>query len=594
MSIPLSEKHWEPLDARSPYSAVGAEDVSRLSVARPNQHAPVPLTEARFLIDDYLADQQRLTAVEKFAQKHAAADGPLQARYYRDLIPLQAPKAGQQYAFEVDLDSCSGCKACVTACHELNGLDDDETWRAVGLLQGGTTALPVLQHVTSACHHCLDPACLYGCPVIAYEKDPVTGIVKHLDDQCIGCQYCILKCPYDVPKYNAKKGIVRKCDMCSDRLAGGEAPACVQACPTSAIRITVVDQQKVIEDCEANLFLPGAPEPDYTLPTTVYKTARPLPRNLLPADHYAVTPGHAHTSLVIMLVLTQMSVGTFVVDLGLDRLVDNRLMLGLEPGRVLAGLVVGLLGMIAAIGHLGRPLYAFRAMIGLRTSWLSREILAFSLFAGFASAFAADVWLRSWGSPQPNMTWLLRPAAALSGLAGVFCSIMIYVDTRRAFWSFPLTGTKFALTGLVLGLPAVVLVSLLGASWTGSMSVDDVMSRFGRKLLEWQMAATLAKLGVDALVLSHLRERKQTALKRTALLLTGELSRTAMRRGLFGFVGGVAWPAFLVFGRVNFHPSVLIAAVGLSLFVALLGEFVERGLFFTAAVAPKMPGALAS
>ena len=170
------------------------------------------------LLDSLLDEQGDLSAVERFAQLHEKVAEPLQARYYSAPMPAGPPGPGQQFAFEVDLDRCSGCKACVTACHELNGLDEDETWRSVGLLQGGTSALPVLQHVTSACHHCLDPACLYGCPVNAYEKDPVTGIVKHLDDQCIGCQYCIFKCPYDVPKYNKKRGIVRKCDMCSDRL----------------------------------------------------------------------------------------------------------------------------------------------------------------------------------------------------------------------------------------------------------------------------------------------------------------------------------------------------------------------------------------
>jgi len=82
-----------------------------------------------------------------------------------------------------------------------------------------------------------------GCPVLAYDKDETTGIVRHLDDQCIGCQYCILKCPYDVPKYSESRGIVRKCDMCHDRLSVGEAPACVQACPNEAIRIITVNQE---------------------------------------------------------------------------------------------------------------------------------------------------------------------------------------------------------------------------------------------------------------------------------------------------------------------------------------------------------------
>src|SRR5687767_7360329 len=157
------------------------------------------------LVEELLADQQSLTAVEQFSRahdEHALAAG---ARY-RNLIPLEAPRPGEQYAFEVELDKCSGCKACVTACHSLNGLDDNETWREVGLLinepkrrrngfggtsstnpysidQSRTSPACITQHVTTACHHCVDPACLNGCPVLAYEKDPVTGIVRHLDDQ---------------------------------------------------------------------------------------------------------------------------------------------------------------------------------------------------------------------------------------------------------------------------------------------------------------------------------------------------------------------------------------------------------------------------
>ena len=168
--------------------------------------------------------------------------------------------------------------------------------------------------MTSACHHCLDPACLSACPVDAYEKDPVTGIVKHLDDQCFGCQYCTLACPYDVPKFHAGKGIVRKCDMCGDRLRAGEAPACVQACPHEAIRIRVVDRGGRPARAEAGEFLPAAFDPSYTQPTTVYRVA---PRRRPPAGRRVsrVEPEHAHTPLVVMLVLTQLSVGGFLVEL---------------------------------------------------------------------------------------------------------------------------------------------------------------------------------------------------------------------------------------------------------------------------------------
>ena len=139
-------------------------------------------------------------------------------------------------------------KGCVTACHSLNGLDDDRNLPRCWFDSLATSLMikPMMQHVTTACHHCVEPACMHGCPVNAYEKDPITGIVKHLDDQCIGCQYCTLSCPYGVPKYHHKKGIVRKCDMCSDRLSGGEAPACVQACPHQAISIRLINKQDII------------------------------------------------------------------------------------------------------------------------------------------------------------------------------------------------------------------------------------------------------------------------------------------------------------------------------------------------------------
>ena len=84
-----------------------------------------PDPSLRTLVDELLAEQGRLTAVERFARKHERGDVPAQARYYRDLIPAASPALGQQYAFAVDLDACTGCKACVSACHSLNGLDED-------------------------------------------------------------------------------------------------------------------------------------------------------------------------------------------------------------------------------------------------------------------------------------------------------------------------------------------------------------------------------------------------------------------------------------------------------------------------------------
>ena len=284
---PVVFAHEMPMSAPPNPGALAAE------AARDDALARGPVSTA---VDRYLEEQQLVTAAARFAQAHDAARdaGPALAGRYSALMPASPPAPGQQYAFDVDLDACSGCKSCVAACHALNGLEEDESWRDVGLLHGGSQHLPIVQHVTTACHHCLGPACMHACPVDAYEKDPVTGIVKHLDDQCFGCQYCTLACLYEAPKYSRAKGIVRKCDMCSDRLEAGEAPACVQSCPNGAIAIRVVDVEQVVDESETHLFVPGAPEPALTLPTTAYRTAGALPRNMVPADFHAVRPERAH------------------------------------------------------------------------------------------------------------------------------------------------------------------------------------------------------------------------------------------------------------------------------------------------------------
>ena len=351
----------------------------------------------RTLIDDLLAEQRSMTTVHRFAQRHAKQDAPLQQKYYRDLLPFERPQSGQQYSFEVDLDKCSGCKACVTACHSLNGLEPNETWRSVGLLVGGR-GVNEQRTVTTACHHCVDPACLNGCPVLAYEKDPATGIVRHLDDQCIGCQYCVLKCPYDVPQFSKRLGIVRKCDMCSSRLAVGEAPACVQACPNEAIAIRVVDQQELVvsyrnSSTDVLRFLPTAPEPNYTVPTTRYLSKHPEVYKLEAADLNDISSQPPHWPLGIMLVLLQAASGMFLIH----AIVQPNLNASDSLVILTVGAVVVLLGLVSSVFHLGRPLGAWRIFLGWRHSWLSREALVFGLFGKLA--FGAPLllwWLPEW------------------------------------------------------------------------------------------------------------------------------------------------------------------------------------------------------
>jgi ferredoxin len=155
------------------------------------------MTELATPIDQFLATQRDLSAAERFASEHGALDRPLNEDWYRALMPATPPGEGQQYRFEVDLAACTGCKSCVAACHSLNGLDEGESWRRTGTLLGVGPSGPTQQTVTTACHHCVDPACLTGCPVDAYEKDPVTGIVRD-NDSAEAVQHLPLTCSMSV------------------------------------------------------------------------------------------------------------------------------------------------------------------------------------------------------------------------------------------------------------------------------------------------------------------------------------------------------------------------------------------------------------
>ena len=539
------------------------------------------------------------TAVDRFSRAHdaAAANGQALGGRYAALMPASPPGDGQQYAFEVDLDACSGCKSCVVACHSLNGLEEDESWRDVGLLHGGSQALPVVQHVTTACHHCLEPSCMTACPVDAYEKDPETGIVRHLDDQCFGCQYCTFACPYDAPKYSRAKGIVRKCDMCSSRLAAGEAPACVQSCPNGAIAIRVVDAEQVVEESETQLFVPGAPEPGITLPTTTYHTSRVLPRNLIPADYHAVRPGQAHWPLILMLVLTQLSVGAFLVERMLELIAPGALADGIGPMQSAGALAFGLLALAVSVLHLGRPLHAYRAVIGLRHSWLSREIVAFGAFAGLAVGYAAWSWLASPTGGATGLGAWLGWGVAGSGTVGVLCSVMVYQFTNRDFWNGPATACRFLLTTVLLGLAAAWLPLLVTAALGGPEVAGAAVDRYGAFLCRALFVVALVKLLFEAALFRHLASRQTTSLKRTARLMTGALSNVTIARFAAGLLGGAAMPVLLLISRVPTNPAygldLVFAVLVAMLFVACLaGELLERYLFFAAMASARMPGSL--
>ena len=278
-----------------------------------------------------------------------------------------------------------------------------------------------------------------------------------------------------------------------------------------------------------------------------------------------------------------------------------------------SALVFGLLALGVSVLHLGRPRYAYRAVLGLRHSWLSREILAFGVFAGLAVIYAAWSWaasagwpgrLAGWGLPaapvaavEAGFGWWLGWGVALSGAAGVLCSVMVYDYTKRDFWNGPATAGRFFLTTAVLGLAAAWLpLSIVAAAGDGALA-GVAIDRYGPLLCRGLIVATAVKLLFEAAVFRHLASRSTTSLKRTAWLMTGALSNVTMARFAAGLLGGLAMPGLLLLSRVPASPGqgpdlVFAVLVGMLFAACLAGELLERYLFFAAVASPRMPGTL--
>ena len=365
------------------------------------------------------------------------------------LLPGRTPGPGEQYRFHFDMTKCIGCRSCEVACNEQNGNPADILWRRIGELEGGAYPDTMRHYLSMGCNHCLDADCLRGCPVDAYTKDPITGIVVHSADACIGCSYCIWNCPYSVPQYNAERGVVGKCDMCKGRLEDGLEPACVNACPEGAIEIELVNMADWRENF-SSADSPGMPPATQTISTTRITLPEAAEVTLSRVDAGRIQPEHAHLPLVYMTVLMQAVTGALWVLLlwhGLDAV-----RLAILLGMTAAALTLSTL-------HLGRPAYAWRALKMWRRSWLSREVLLFSLFFGaLAAATLATAAVALHYPLPPSLILLLDWLAAALGLVGTLASAAIYLVQARPAWNTSHTPLDFVLTGALLGsLLAVAL-----------------------------------------------------------------------------------------------------------------------------------------
>jgi len=171
--------------------------------------------------------------------------------------PAHPVAAADAVGMLYDNTKCTGCRACMTACSETNGLPAETLcpidpaistglWDVPADLDSKTKNIIKLYRETDGnnfafvkrqCMHCLDPACVTGCPFGALKKN-TWGAVTWNSSLCIGCRYCEVGCPFDVPKFQWDKWNpkVVKCELCYDqRLKKNQEPACTAVCPTHAV-----------------------------------------------------------------------------------------------------------------------------------------------------------------------------------------------------------------------------------------------------------------------------------------------------------------------------------------------------------------------
>jgi len=294
-------------------------------------------------------------------------------------------------SFDGDLDDGSG-----------SGLDTG--WRQVLTLNPGRhPALPT-SHLSLACNHCEQPACMLGCPAAAYHRDEATGAVLLDPDKCMGCRYCSWVCPYDAPRYDDAAGVMSKCTFCSHRLAVGEEPACIEACPTDALTLgtradaaaeptgagleawglgpalAVRSSRRTgrggtgAPTAEASLRSPSAArsEPSSSVRSLSRWAASIAGRPQLPPPKIRLRAEWA-------LVLFTLAIPALLAWLAAGLARPERTGSGWTPWAFLGA---GALAMGLSTLHLGRPSRAWRAILNLRTSPLSREIALSSAFLG--------------------------------------------------------------------------------------------------------------------------------------------------------------------------------------------------------------------
>jgi Fe-S-cluster-containing dehydrogenase component/DMSO reductase anchor subunit len=374
--------------------------------------------------------------------------------------------AGQGFA--LDLNRCTGCRACELACCTENDLGWGRSWRRIETFNPERDPRLPHHHLSVACNHCEAAPCRTACPARAITRDELDGRITLHDDRCMGCRYCSWACPFEAPLFDEDTRTMGKCTLCPQRTETGLQPACVEACPTEALTLAPLDDAgrmtdvagfPVTDALPAIRFAPqrrGAEPPE---------TTWTLDQDVLDAFDAARKPhptagdlSHEWPLLVFTLAAAVLVAAQTALVAGTD----------VPRWTLLAAAVVA---MGVSTLHLGRPERGWRAVLGVGSSWLSREIVLYGVFVGGLAMQA--VW-----PGMPAIAW----GAATGGWLALIAVDRVYDPVRRprhlpvhsadvlgAAALLAAVATEQALPALLIGGVRGVLVALRvsGASAEG-------------------------------------------------------------------------------------------------------------------------------
>ncbi len=377
--------------------------------------------------------------------------------------------------FLFDLNKCVACQACVVACQieniDLDNIITDSQWKRQSKWRKISTTnefqypdIPVF-HFSMACNHCEEAPCLLNCPAQAFSRDSIFKTVQHQADSCIGCQYCLMVCPYDAPQYNPFKGIIEKCTLCVDRLSAGKKPACATSCPTSALDYQVLNKNaKKADDFDDFGIKPRinrkalrqdkAPKQE-----NVYKNFKreeiEKKLKLNPKTNNSLS---SEWPLLVFSFFATLLVAGFYAAFSKGLIIDPKFYL-----------TFALLTTAISLAHLGKKFQAWRAFLNLQHSWLSREIFAFSLFVPLSSL------------------WLFYPSQNELGLIATVLGLLTLVSVDKIYRQIPSRKNLKYHSAEVLFFTVFLYVSILaGNPWMFFIILALKIYLYGSRKLEFK------------------------------------------------------------------------------------------------------------